>query len=130
MGWLMDGLNAPTATGVIAGQVPAAWIIAGIGDLNGDNKADIVWRHRGTGGVAVWLMDGLTIGPSGVPGSAPKSWVIAGIGDLNDDDKADLVWRNMNTGDVGGWLMDGLTMSESGIIGEQCALRVDHCRCG
>ena len=110
-GWLMDGLNAPTTTGEIAGQVPAAWIIAGIGDLNGDDKADMVWRHKGKGDVGVWLMDGLTLGPSGVPGNAPKSWVIAGIGDLDDDGKADLVWRETEYRRCG-WLAHGWTDPE------------------
>jgi len=85
-------------------------------DLNGDGKADIVWRHKGNGAVAVWLMDGLTMGPFGIPGGAPATWIIKGIGDLNDDDKADLVWRNTSTGEVGGWLMDGFGAPTMGVI--------------
>jgi len=38
-----------------------AWIIAGIGDFDGDGKADILWRHASTGQNYVYLMDGTTI---------------------------------------------------------------------
>ena len=34
--WLGNGVNTPTTTGVIVGAVPATWVIAGVGDLNGD----------------------------------------------------------------------------------------------
>jgi hypothetical protein len=79
------------------------------------NQAGI-YVLRLTAIVAVWLMDGLTLGPWGIPGSAPTTWVIAGIGDLNDDGKADLVWHNTSTGEVGGWLMDGFGPPIAGLI--------------
>jgi hypothetical protein len=31
-----------------------------VGDLTGDGKADILWRHNGNGGVHVWEMNGTT----------------------------------------------------------------------
>jgi hypothetical protein len=31
--------------GVIATAVDPAWVIKGVGDLSGDGKDDIVWRH-------------------------------------------------------------------------------------
>ena len=57
--WLGNGVNAPTTTGMIAGAVPATWVIAGVGDVNGDGTDDIVWRNRRTGDVAVWLGNGV-----------------------------------------------------------------------
>ena len=69
--------------------------------MNGDGKADLVWRDMSTGDVGVWLMNGLTIGSDGIPGNAPTTWTIVGVGDTNGDDKADLVWRDTSTGDVG-----------------------------
>ena len=44
-GWLMNGLNAPTTTGVLAGAVSADWVIKGVGDLDDNGTADMVWRH-------------------------------------------------------------------------------------
>jgi hypothetical protein len=43
-------------------------------DLNGDGKADIVWRHIVSGHVAVWLLDGETVRAGAV---------VAQAGDLN-----------------------------------------------
>jgi hypothetical protein len=30
-------------------------------DVNGDGRADLLWRHTQTGQVAVWLLDGSTV---------------------------------------------------------------------
>jgi len=37
------------------------WQIVGVGDLDGDGKADLVWRNNHSGDVAEWLMDGATL---------------------------------------------------------------------
>jgi hypothetical protein len=45
--------------------------------LDGDGKADIVWRNTSTGDVGGWLMNGLTLGPAGViAGNVPLAWKI------------------------------------------------------
>jgi hypothetical protein len=33
------------------------WEIKGVGDFNGDNKPDILWRYKPTGLSAVWHID-------------------------------------------------------------------------
>jgi len=77
-------------------------------DLNGDGKADIVWRNTDNGAVAAWLMSGLALGPTGILAGVPTNWIIAGIGDVDGDEKADIVWRNTSTGDVAVWLGNGV----------------------
>jgi hypothetical protein len=54
-----------------------AWQIAGVGDLDGDGKADLIWRHSQTGDVSAWLMDGATVkqAPVVAPG-VPLAWQI------------------------------------------------------
>ena len=37
------------------------WKIRGVGDINGDDRPDLLWQHRVTGEVGVWLMNGTTL---------------------------------------------------------------------
>ena len=93
---------------VVAPGVPLDWQIAGLGDLNGDGKVDVVWRHAQTGDVAGWLMSGSTVAQSAVisPG-VPATSQIVRVDDVNGDGQADLVWRQMQTGHIGVWFMEG-----------------------
>ena len=84
------------------------------GDVNGDSKMDVIWRHNTSGVVGVWLMNGLTITATGFPGSTSTDFEIAGVGDVDGDDKADLVWRHTRNGAVAIWLMNGTEISSSG----------------
>jgi glucose/arabinose dehydrogenase len=85
-------------------------------DLDGDGKADIVWRNTSTAAVAAWLMNGTTIASVGFPGSAPGEWQIKGIGDVNGDGKADLIWKQSSLDGVAIWLMNGSTISSVGFL--------------
>jgi len=71
---LMNG-TAIAASG-FPGGVPAVWHMADARDVNGDGKADIIWRNSRSGTVAVWLMSGLTISAVGFPGSTSTDWEI------------------------------------------------------
>lgn len=42
-------------------------------DFNGDSKADILWRHT-SGGLYLWLMNGLSIISQSAPGGASTAW--------------------------------------------------------
>jgi hypothetical protein len=92
------------------------WQIAGIGDLDGDSKADLVWRDTRTGDVAEWLMNGDTVKAWSTLSSNRSGSAHAGIGDLDGDGKADLVWRNTQSGDVAEWLMNGATVKASSTL--------------
>jgi len=119
-GWLMNGLSTPTQGNmlVISGPVAAAWAIEGVGDLDGNNTADIIWRHTITGAVAVWFMNGLSAPiMSMIGGVVSLEWEIEGVGDLDDDEKADLVWRHTGNGSVGVWLMNGASITSTAVLG-------------
>lgn len=86
-------------------------------DLDGDGKADLVWRHT-NGSAAVWLLNG-TAAPSstGSLGVVGSTWQVAGVGDTDADGNADIIWRNTTTGAVSVWLMNGVTLTSAGFPG-------------
>ena len=87
-------------------------VTAGNGtDVDGDGKADIVWRNTSTGDVAIWLMNGEQIASSGFPARVPLEWQIAGISDVTGDGRADVIWRHNTSGEVAVWEMNGLTIN-------------------
>ena len=72
----MNG-GAIVATAIV-GAATNDWQITGTGDVNGDGKADILWRNT-DGGVATWQMDGanvLSAGLTSIP-TADPAWKIA-----------------------------------------------------
>ncbi len=86
-------------------------------DINGDGKADIVWRNTNAGNTAIWLMNGTAIASSGFPAGVPLAWRIAGVGDVNGDGRADVIWHNTISGTVAVWVMNGLTITSVGFPG-------------
>jgi VCBS repeat protein/FG-GAP repeat protein len=121
-------LNGSTITGsgfVTSGGNPVnpdpTWSIAGIGDLDGDGKSDLIWRNAATNEVSVWFMNGQTISGSGdlnaggVSARPDASWSLAGVGDFNADGAADLLWRKSD-GSLAMWLMNGSNITSSGFV--------------
>jgi hypothetical protein len=67
--------GASIASVGVPGEVGGDWQIKGVGDFNGDGKADILWQdHSGT--VAIWFMNGTHISSKGVPGAGDSEWQI------------------------------------------------------
>jgi hypothetical protein len=88
------------------------YMIMGVGDFNGDGKADILFRNPSTGGNVIWMMDSWSIltGSAPIPTVLDSNWQVVGVRDFNGDGKADILWRNMSTGENVIWLMDGTSM--------------------
>ena len=51
-----------------------------VADVNGDGKADLVWRNTSSGEVVIWLMNGAMIASSGYLGGVSQAWKIAVTG--------------------------------------------------
>ena len=86
------------------------------GDMNGDGRADLLWRNAELGQNALWVMDGLTVSSSAYLAAVSRSWRMEGIGDFNGDGRADLLWHHSLSGDVVIWLMNGSTITSSATV--------------
>ena len=80
--------------------------VTGLGDVNGDGMADVLWRQPATGLFGFWFMNGASIEGTAAFG-VHTGWDVAGVGDLDGDGTADVFWRHPASGLVGIWFMDG-----------------------
>ncbi len=103
-----DDVRADTSNGsgsssisTILRKAKPDWVLAAVIDLDGDGKADMVWRYTKTGTndsgvIFAWFMTGdpstLSVADVIYRGGAPLSWSLIGGVDLNGDGKGDLVW--------------------------------------
>ncbi len=73
--------------------VDTNWVVRGIGDFNGDTRADILWQHTPTGQVALWFLSGGSRIGELNPGALPATTKLAAIGDFDGNHKSDILWR-------------------------------------
>jgi hypothetical protein len=88
------------------------WQIVGAGDIDGDDKPDLFFKHAGSGLMVAWLLNGtvlraqLFISPAQV---APE-WAVAGVTDVNIDGAPDLIFQNTLSGHLVAWPLAGTTL--------------------
>jgi len=108
----MDGLSVKPTEGYLRNVADTSWQIVGVGDFDGDGKADILWRNSVSGQNYLYPMDGRSIKPSEgyLRTVADLAWQVKGVGDFDGDGKADVVWRNSASGENYLYPMDGTTI--------------------
>ena len=97
-GWQNNDANAFTSA-------PTSWKILGVGDFNGDNRDDILWRSS-SGQLSNWLGQangGFVANDANALANVSLSWHVAQIGDFNGDNRDDILWRS-DTGGFSNWL--------------------------
>lgn len=82
------------------------WALESVIDLDGDGRADMVWRYmkpgsNDSGVIFAWFSAGndaamVNISEVIYRGGAPLSWSLIGGSDLNGDGKGDLIWLSPN----------------------------------
>ena len=104
--WLSTAAGGYTPNNANAAVfVPTDWIIAGLGDFNGDGRADILWRHT-DGTISNWLgtaAGGYTPNDVNAAVQVPNAWSVIGVGDFNGDGRDDILWRHTD-GTISNWL--------------------------
>jgi hypothetical protein len=106
--WLMDGATPKPGGQAYIDRVDPAYVVKGIGDLDANGRADIVWHHAALGEVWVWPMNGTTRLDQVWVGTVPDTgYQIQGVADFTGDGKADLVWWHATLGEVWVWTMNG-----------------------
>ncbi len=115
--WLMDGATPKPGGQVYIDRVDPAYVVKGVGDLDADTKADIVW-HGAAGDVWVWLMNGTMREAETWVGTVPATgYQIQGVADFDGNGKTDVLWWNTVQGDVWIWPMDGTTVLSESYVG-------------
>jgi len=114
----MNGTAILGSEGYLRTVADQDWQIAGIGDFDGDGKADVLWRNRSTGENYLYPMNGTAIGAGEgyVRTVTDANWEIVAIGDFDGDGRADILWRNATSGENYVYLMQGINIAAEGYL--------------
>lgn len=99
--WIGDGSGTFTDY-QSNGYIGSSWIIAGVADVNGDGRDDVIWSQPSTGGLEYFLMDGSRVTAYKAL-SAGRGYTVAAVGDFDGDGMADVLWTSA-AGDLWMWL--------------------------
>ena len=65
------------------------WVVRGVGDFDGDGRADILWRHPSN---ALWIWHMVGAQPVGEQRLTAPAADVAGVTDFDADGLADILW--------------------------------------
>ncbi|MBE9029630.1 DUF4347 domain-containing protein [filamentous cyanobacterium LEGE 11480] len=104
--------NEIARTGALGQFSP--WTLDAIGDFDGDNDIDFVYRWAAANLTALWTMNGLQVESTALLNvSAPVGFEVRGVGDFNGDGTQDIVLRNQLTDQTKLWTFSNGVATES-----------------
>jgi hypothetical protein len=110
--WLMNG-SAHTAPAVAAA---GGFTVVGVGDFDGDTRADLLLRNSSTGEIRMWMMNGSIRVADAIVGNPGLTYDVAGVGDFDGDGKSDILLHD-STGLIGLWKMSGPAITGGSYVG-------------
>ena len=85
----------------------AGWQLAAVADLDGDGRAEVVWRNLVNGALIAWQLDATgAIAGTRDFGIVPLAFELAGSADFDGDGTDDLLWFDPGSGQVALYLMN------------------------
>ncbi len=108
--WLMAADGYIDSSGLCTNTPMASgWELRGVGDINQDGTADILWHNSTTRRVAYWMLnaDG-TLDKAGFcsTNTMASGWEFRATGDIDGDGTLDIFWHNANTKRVAYWTLN------------------------
>ena len=117
--WHLNGTTVvDTRSLSITGIPDTNWKVAGVGDLNADAHADILWRNAADGRLAAWMLRNnqvIATESLSVARVADPAWRVGGVGDMDGDRYADIVWQHTD-GRLALWSMRGSTVLSTAVM--------------
>lgn len=99
--WLMKGAQRFARATLEAPTPSEDWTIVALGDVDGDRRADLVWRYETLGVGFFWTMDGTNERSRGaLPWLGEPGWTLAAADDFDDDGRFDLAWHDRERGRI------------------------------
>jgi hypothetical protein len=77
--WLMNGTIRTAVSGYLQRNVPLAWRVAAVADIDADGDTDLIWHNTQSGDVSAWrLQIGSVVGYDPISFGVPTVWQMRG----------------------------------------------------